>query len=81
MVCSVCEAMAKPLSVASTAVSSTNFAVVDSGEGGKSAVYNKYNNGFRTLPCGLTEYVLYKRISISRRCVFLHLLRPKEPSP
>jgi hypothetical protein len=39
-------------SVASTAVSSAKVAVVDSDEGGRSAVYSKYNNGPRTLPAG-----------------------------
>jgi hypothetical protein len=41
-VCSVCEAMA--VAVATTAVSSAKFAVVDSGEVGRSAVYSRYNN-------------------------------------
>jgi hypothetical protein len=37
------------LSVASTAVSSENFAVVDSREVGRFAVYSRYNNGPKTL--------------------------------
>jgi hypothetical protein len=39
LVCSLLEAMAGSLCVATTAVSSTEFAVVDSGEVGVSAVY------------------------------------------
>jgi hypothetical protein len=38
--------------VASTAVLSTNIAVVDSGEVGRSTVYSRYNNDPRTLPWG-----------------------------
>jgi hypothetical protein len=38
--------------MASTAVSSAKFAVIDYSEVGRSAVYNKYNNGPRTLPWG-----------------------------
>jgi hypothetical protein len=44
--------MAGSLSVATTAVSSSKVAVVDSGEVGRSAVYSRYNNGSRTLPWG-----------------------------
>jgi hypothetical protein len=44
LVCSFFEAMAGSLSVASTAVSLANVAVVDSGEVGRSAVYSRYNN-------------------------------------
>jgi hypothetical protein len=52
-VCSFCEVMAGSLSVATTAASSAKFAVVDSGEVGKSAVYSRYNNGPGALPwCG-----------------------------
>jgi hypothetical protein len=36
--------------MASTAVSSTKIAVVDSSEVDRSAVYSRYNNGPRTLP-------------------------------
>jgi hypothetical protein len=36
--------------MATTAVSSAKFAVVDSGKVVKSAVYRRYNNGPRTLP-------------------------------
>jgi hypothetical protein len=38
-VCSFCEAMVGSLSIATTAVSSTKVAVVDSGEVGRSTVY------------------------------------------
>jgi hypothetical protein len=38
------------LSMDTTAVSSAKVAVVDAGEIGRSAVYNMYNNGPRTLP-------------------------------
>jgi hypothetical protein len=50
LVCSFCEAKVGSLSVATTAVSSSKVAVVDSGEVGRSAVCNKYHNGPRTLP-------------------------------
>jgi hypothetical protein len=46
-VCSFCDAMAGSLSMATTAVSSANVAVVDSGEVGRSVVYSRYNNGLR----------------------------------
>jgi hypothetical protein len=36
--------------VASTALTSEKFAVVDSGEVGRSAVYSRYNNDRRALP-------------------------------
>jgi hypothetical protein len=36
--------------MATTAVSSAEVAVVDSGEVDRSAVYSRYNNGPRTLP-------------------------------
>jgi hypothetical protein len=39
--------MAGSLSVATTAVSSANVAMVDAGEAGRSAVYSRYNNGPR----------------------------------
>jgi hypothetical protein len=41
--------MAGSLSVATTAISSANVAVVDSGEVGRSVVYAMYNNGPRKL--------------------------------
>jgi hypothetical protein len=44
LVCSLCEAMAGSLSVATTSVSSVKV-VLDSGEFGRSAVYRRYNNG------------------------------------
>jgi hypothetical protein len=46
------EAMAGSRSVSSNAVSSAKVAVIDSSEAGRSAVYSRYNNGPRTLPCG-----------------------------
>jgi hypothetical protein len=46
----LCKAMPESLSVANTAVSSANVAVVDSVEVGRSAVCSRYNNGPRTLP-------------------------------
>jgi hypothetical protein len=57
-VCSFCEAIPGPLSVANTAVSSANCAVVDSIEVARSVVYSRYNSGPKTLPWGtlaLTE--------------------------
>jgi hypothetical protein len=58
LVCSMCEAMTGSLSVVITAVSSAKVAMIDSGEIGRSAVYDSYNNGLRALPLGtptLTE--------------------------
>jgi hypothetical protein len=52
LVCSLCGAMVGSLSVASTAVSSTMVAVVDSCEVGRSAMCSMYNNGRRTLQWG-----------------------------
>jgi hypothetical protein len=48
LVCSLCEAMAGSLSVASTAVSLAKVAVIDSSEVGRSAVCSRYNNAPRT---------------------------------
>jgi hypothetical protein len=42
--------MARPLPMASAAVSSVKAAVIDSGEVGMSATYSRHNNGPRTLP-------------------------------
>jgi hypothetical protein len=53
LVCSLCEAVAGSLSVATIEVSLARVTVVDSGEVGRSAVYSRYNNGPRTLPCGM----------------------------
>jgi hypothetical protein len=52
LVCSFCEALAGSLSVTSTAVSLANV-VVDSDVFGRSALYSRYNNGFRTLPLAI----------------------------
>jgi hypothetical protein len=38
--------------MATTAVWSAKVVVIDSGEVGRSSVYNIYNNGPRALPCG-----------------------------
>jgi hypothetical protein len=45
------------LSVAKTAVSSANVAMVVVGEDGRSAVYIRYNNGPRTLPWCTTAWI------------------------
>jgi hypothetical protein len=50
LICSLCEAMAGSLSVATAAVLSAKVAVADFGEVGRSAVYSRYSNGPRTLP-------------------------------
>jgi hypothetical protein len=57
--------MAGSLSVATTAVSSANVAVVDSGEVGRSAVYSRYNIGRRTLPLGIPALQAQKQFYIS----------------
>jgi hypothetical protein len=65
--------MAGSLSMATTAVSSTKVAVVDSGEVGRSAVYRRYNNGPRTLPWSkppLTEESsVYSVSTFTRKCL------------
>jgi hypothetical protein len=48
--------MAELLSVAITAVSLAKFAVVGSGEDGKSAVYKRFRSGPRTLPWGTPAF-------------------------
>jgi hypothetical protein len=77
LVCSSCEAMPGSLSVANTAVSSANTAVVDSVEVGRSAVYSRYNSGPRTLPSSTSaltkessEYsdILIRRLYIQMSC-------------
>jgi hypothetical protein len=50
MVCSFCGAMSESLSVATAAVSSAKFALIDICEVGSSSVYSRYNNGRRTVP-------------------------------
>jgi hypothetical protein len=65
LVCNFSDAIPGSLSVASTAVSSANVAVIDSVEVGRSAVYNRYNNGLRTLPLVHPRWmgrVLYSQI-------------------
>jgi hypothetical protein len=56
LVCSFCEAMPGPLSMANTAVLSANVAVLDSVEVGRSAVYSRYNSGRRALPWGTLTF-------------------------
>jgi hypothetical protein len=72
-VCSLCDAMAGSLSMASTAVSLAKFAVVDSGEVGRSAAYSRYNNGSMTLPRGTAEMneesSMYSFPSFMRNCL------------
>jgi hypothetical protein len=50
LVCSFCEAMLRSLSVAKTAVSSANVAVVESVDFDRSKVFSRYNGGPRTMP-------------------------------
>jgi hypothetical protein len=56
--------------VTSTAISLTNFALVDSGEVDRSAMYSRYNNGPRTLSWGtsanIVESFVYS-VSTSKR--------------
>jgi hypothetical protein len=54
--------------VATTAVSSTKVAVVDSGEVGRSAVYSRYNNGPRTLPTLTGESSVYSVSILTMKC-------------
>jgi hypothetical protein len=72
-VCSFCEAMAGSLPMVTTAVSSAKVAVVDSGEVGRSAVYNRYNNGPRTLPWGTPALTddgsVYSVSNYTRKCL------------
>jgi hypothetical protein len=67
---SFCKAMAGSLSMATTALSSAKVAVVDSGEVGRSAVYN---NGPRTLPWGTPalsdDSSVYSVSTIMRKCL------------
>jgi hypothetical protein len=66
--------MAGSLSMATTAVSSEKVAVADSGEVGRSAVYSRYNNGPRTLPCGTPalrdDSSVYSVSTFTRKTVF-----------
>jgi hypothetical protein len=67
LVCSLCEAIAGSLSVASTAVPSAKVAVVEFGEVGR------YNNGPRTLPWStpaLTgESSVYPVSTVAKKCL------------
>jgi hypothetical protein len=74
LVCSFSAAMARSLSVATTAVLSAKVAVVDSGEVHMSAVYSRYNDNPRTLPWGtpaLTEGSSVYSVSALRRKLLL----------
>jgi hypothetical protein len=72
-VCRLCEAMAGSLSMATTAVLSAKFAVVDSCEIGMSAVYKRCNNGPRTLPWGTPALTddssVYWVSTFARKCL------------
>jgi hypothetical protein len=57
--------MAVSLSVATTAVSSTKFNVVDSGEVGRAAVYRKHNIGPRTLSLGTPDWGWFCVLSLN----------------
>jgi hypothetical protein len=46
------------LSVANTAVSSANIAVVETVEFGRSAVYSRYNSGLKTPAWGATAFTV-----------------------
>jgi hypothetical protein len=73
LVCSLCEAMAGSLPVATTAVSPAKFAVLDSGEVGRSAEYNRYNIGPRTLLFGTPAWTgdssVYSVSTFTRKCL------------
>jgi hypothetical protein len=69
LVCSFCEAMARSLVMAITAVSSAKVAVADSGEVGRSAVYSRYNSGPRTLPALTGESYVYSVSTVTRKCL------------
>jgi hypothetical protein len=51
--------MAGTHSVATTAISSSKVAVVDSGEVGRSAVYSRYNNAIALLHCYLLVHAKF----------------------
>jgi hypothetical protein len=55
--------MAGSLSVATTAVSSAEVAVKESGEVGRSAVYSRYIKGPRTLPSGTPALTMIRPVS------------------
>jgi hypothetical protein len=65
LVCSSCKAMVGSLSVATTAVSSAKFTVVDSGEVHRLTVYSRYNNGRKTLPWGKRTLAVHSVHSVS----------------
>jgi hypothetical protein len=67
-VCSLCEA-----TMATTAVSLSKVAVVDSGDVGRSAAYSRYNNGSGTLPWGTPALTddssVYSVSTFTRKCL------------
>jgi hypothetical protein len=67
LVCSLCEAMTGSLSMSTIAVLLAKVAVVDSGDGGRSAVYS------RTLPWGMPpltgENSFYSVSTFMRKCL------------
>jgi hypothetical protein len=74
LVCSFCEAMTGSLSVAGTALLSTEFAIVDCCVVGRSSMYSRYNNDPRTLPWGtpsLTEECLLCKWDLRTRKYFV----------
>jgi hypothetical protein len=73
LVCSLYEAMAGSLSMATTAVLSAGFAVFYSGDVGRTVVYSRYSNVPRMLPWGspaLTgESSAYSVPTLTRKCL------------
>jgi hypothetical protein len=69
--CGFCESMLGSLSLASTAVSSAYFAVVDYVEFGRTAGYSRYNSGPRTLPLGTSNLrrVLCTKVKFLRESI------------
>jgi hypothetical protein len=68
------EAMAGSLSVAKIAVSSAKVAVVVAEGVARSAVYMRYRNGPRTLPCGTPAWIGDRGCSaepnLTKKCLF-----------
>jgi hypothetical protein len=66
--------MAGSLSDAGIAVSSAKVAVVVAGEVGRSAVYMRYRNGPRTLPCGTPAWIgdreCWAEPNLTKKCLF-----------
>jgi hypothetical protein len=77
LACSYCEAMAGSLSVTSTAVSSAKFAVVESGEVGRSAVYSRYNDTMTLLrgtPTLTEDSFVYSVSTYKRKCLLCKVI-------